>query len=645
MLPNCDRMFVLMPKKNKVLKSKWLDLLIFVLFLNVFFFHSFGTVALALLLTEGYVLVRRVFGKFGLGSSALFGISILTMFLVNSPEKIVLLTLLVIAIFLVTAYLGLKRERIGGILELALSSLLIVREYIRSGLLIVASAMRGTLRKVLQLDTIPKERSPWIKSIVAGLVVGLPLTAWLVSTLSNADPVFAAFIQDLLSEKFLSELPGRMIMSGIALLLLMPILLMQWRGYRSPLAWMSRVYFGREMSIVLLMVVVILGLFLAVQWPYVFARVARETDLSQYGVATYSEYVTRGFWDLLKVAVMVFGVSWITLLIAKNQRGREYRILWVMQGILGLEFVVFIVSIFRRVWLYQNYHGLTLARLYGLVLLIFVVGMMVTMGLRYAYQNVRWVRVEVAWMMIVIFGAIAINMESLIVKDPPTVNDRVDYVYLSRLSSDGKVGWLQAYNWAKDTLNNQYYAENLNGHMKFFTRDERRDIYYAGLITRELTRNYHSLILQYGSDEEVREYFKQVIYTTEQIAVEKPMSDKQWLNDLDKADWIDKVDITPTARVVPQWDYGFPNYKAHQDDPYFYIQGWQEVERLTGLDYVLAYSSSCNQGYDWIKQEVGYEQLLKMQELDFGLQKRISLQPENERDFDIDVSLDSPFLR
>ncbi|KKU44897.1 MAG: hypothetical protein UX62_C0046G0024 [Microgenomates group bacterium GW2011_GWA2_46_7] len=288
-----------MPKKNKVSKSKWLDLLIFALFLNVFFFHSFGTVALALLLTGGYVLTGRVFGKFGLGSSALFGISILTMFLVNSPEKIVLLTLLAIAILLVTAYLGLKREGIGGILELTLSSLLVVREYIRSGLMLLASAMRGTLRKALQLDTIPKERSPWIKSIAVGLVVGLPLTAWLISTLSNADPVFAAFIKDLLSEKFLSELPGRLVMSGVTLLLLMPILLIQWRGYRSPLAWISRVRFGREMSIVLLMVVVILGLFLAVQWPYVFASVARETDLSQYGVATYSEYVTRcrGFWD------------------------------------------------------------------------------------------------------------------------------------------------------------------------------------------------------------------------------------------------------------------------------------------------------------------------------------------------------------
>ena len=209
-----------------------------------------------------------------------------------------------------------------------------------------------------------------------------------------------------------------------------------------------------------------------------------------------------------------------------------------------------------------------------------------------------------------IFGAIAINMESLIVKDPPTVNGRVDYVYLARLSSDGKEGWLQAYGWAKDVLNKQYYAENPNGHMKFITKDERRDIYYAGLITRELTANYHSLILQYGSDEEVKNYFKQVI-------------EPERLADLDKVDWLEKVDITPTARVTQSWDYGYPNYKAHQSDPYFYIQESKENERLIGLDYVLAYDPVRKQVYQWMKQEITYNTLLEMQNQDFSLQERI----------------------
>jgi hypothetical protein len=364
--------------------------------------------------------------------------------------------------------------------------------------------------------------------------------------------------------------------------------------------------------------------------------------------------VQKGFFDLLKVAVMVFGVSWMTLLISKNQKGSERKMLFVLQTILASEFVVFIISIFRRVWLYQSYHGLTLARLYGLVLLIWVVGMMATMGLRYLYQNVRWVKVEIAWMMIVIFGTILLNMESLIVKDPPTVNDRVDYVYLSRLSSDGREGWLHAYDWARGTFNKQYNAENPNGHMKFISKDERRDIFYAGLITRELARNYHKLILQYGSDEEIREYFREVIKTRLEISSElrvdgmisdelKKLRDRE--TDLDKDDWLDNVDITPTYRISATWDYGYPNYKAHQNDQYFYIQAFKEKERLGGLDYILSYDFSSKQMYDWIKENIKYEDLLVMQNQDFSLQSRIAIQPDGERDFDIDISLDSPFLR
>ena len=141
-----------MEKNRQMGRSRWLDILIFVLFLNVLFFHSFGTVALGLFLTGGYILTGRVFGKFGLGSSILFGASILTMFLVSSTEKIVILTILSIAIILTTAYLGLKREGIGGILELVLSGFHVMYEYIRSGLMIMASTMRGTLRTTLQLD-------------------------------------------------------------------------------------------------------------------------------------------------------------------------------------------------------------------------------------------------------------------------------------------------------------------------------------------------------------------------------------------------------------------------------------------------------------------------------------------------------------
>ena len=116
-------------------------------------------------------------------------------------------------------------------------------------------------------------------------------------------------------------------------------------------------------------------------------------------------------------------------------------------------------------------------------------------------------------------------------------------------------------------------------------------------------------------------------------------------SDLDNDEWLKNVNISPVSRIGPSWDYGFPNYKAHQKDQYFYIQKSLEDERLFGLDYVLSYNPLDKQLYELIKRDIGYENLLEMQKLDFSLQKSIAAQPDSERDFDIDISLDSPFLR
>ena len=153
---------------------------------------------------------------------------------------------------------------------------------------------------------------------------------------------------------------------------------------------------------IIVMVTVVLGLFLTVQWPYVFVNVAKETDLSQFGVATYSEYVTRGFGELIAVVGLLWVVSWMAILTYKYTSPGMQKALQILHTILGLELVLFIVSIFRRVWLYQQYHGQTLSRIYGLAFLIWLSGMLVSQALRYVRRS-GLVTLEIAWSLLVIF--------------------------------------------------------------------------------------------------------------------------------------------------------------------------------------------------------------------------------------------------
>ncbi len=642
-------------------RNSWLDLFIFVLFLNVFFFHSFEIVALACFLSGLWVLLVRIFAK-GIGQavwweSGVMAVTVGSLLLVDSPEKIIVLLLFALLVMLVSVYSWLKQKSVGGLLELGLSGLIVIKEYLYSALLIVQGLMSGTLGKVFQLSQSKKQHSPWIRSIIVGGLVSLPLIAWLIATLAKADPVFAAFIQNIVSKELLTELPARLFFSVLAFLVLIPLLITQWRGYRSPLAWISKVSWGREITVVTAMITLVLGVFLIVQWPYVFVSVGHETELAKFGVATYSEYVQKGFWDLLKVVLMVFGISWVTVLLNRNQTGQEKRILLSVQGILGLEFIIFIASMFRRVWLYQSYHGLSLARLYGLAVLVLIVGLTVTMGLRYVSQRVRWVKVEMAWIFFMVLAVVGINMQGIVVKQPPTVNNRVDYVYLARLPGDGYEGWVKSYAWAQGVL------EKYTNQPGELNKEQRREIFYAGAVSRQLTQNYHELIVQYGTDAEVKEYFKQVITTkkdilfttsaTELISIwgenKKPRSEvidalSQNLADLEHTDWLDKVNITPIPRLdtIAQLYQQYPHQE--RDLTYYEVSRSKETERLQGLNAFFARTPAQNKTYHRMREDIGEAKLLTLQKQDMALRQRIGLQPEKERDFEMDISLESPFL-
>ncbi len=667
-----------MQKNELVLKNRLFDLLVFVLFFNLFLFQSFGTVAMWLLIWGIWLLLLRIFDEKTLHSSRVKTIGSLTLALamatnlsVSSPEKTVALVLISIAVLIVTTYSLLKNESIGGILELVLTGLNLTREYIGKSWGIAKAFLAGQVLSILPARQSKIDQAPWFKSIAVGLIVGLPLVVWLVSTLSKADPVFATFIEQLASQNFLDELPARAILSIFIFIITIPLLAMKWMVYSSPLSWMTKVKFGREMSVITLMIVLVMGIFLIVQWPYVFASVALETDLSQFGVATYSEYVKKGFGDLIKVVVMVFGVAWAGLLFGKNMEEKGRQLLIVAQGVLGLEFVVFIISIFRRVYLYQSYHGLTLARMYGLALLILIVGLMVTMAMRYAKQQVRWVKVELGWVMLVLFGTIWINMESLIVKTPPTVNNRIDYVYLSRLSNDGYKGWQKSLEWSSQTLE-KYAAWD-----KFYGVDERREVYYADLSMRNLAFNYHTLIMQYGTQAEIREYMKKVIASKREyvgmlnvesytylktdpnlshgaIGTNERIKKIDYLGKLDalqreleNSDYYKKVDVSYQYRAYRYpWLLLKSSPQMDSDDlGYFMVNQGEEKEMIMGWNRMLAWNPHEFRIYQTLRDQKMIDVVLRGEVRAMTTMQRIGLQHENERGFEVDISLDSPFLR
>lgn len=640
-------------KETHKRNGSWFYIFLFVLFANMFLFHSFGAVAAGLLmigLSVFEVLMFRqkgneLFAKLFIFATGLLAITVLY---VNSPEKYGLIAFAYIGTIIVAGYSMLSLRWVSGILELILTPVMMAFSYMGGGINLLLEMASGNFHKVFGISDKDKGKSAWFKSGLIGVVIGIPLVIWLTSTLSQADPIFASYTSGFFTQDFWHNWMPRTLFSLFVFCAITPLVLMKLNNYSSPLSYLRKVSWSREVVVVTGMVVLVLAAFLMIQWPYVFVSVAKETDLSKFGVATYSAYVQRGFWDLLKVAGMVLGVAWAGLIFGKNSNGITRKINFGLQTILGLEFVIFIVSIFRRVWLYQTFHGLSLARLYGLVVLIWIMGMVATMSMRYVTNKIAWVRIEMLWLVIVVMATIGLNLESLVVKHPPTVNGRVDYVYLSRLPGDGYLGWVEAYKWANTT---QLKVSAQSG---IISKENRRDAYYAWYIAAKLANNYHQLISQYGTDEEFREYYRQVTRAKLETLPDNMLidTDKPIVKDtldkvlvsLDGNEWAKKVSIGPSYGHM-LYRQGSIEFGTRMDTSLYIVSDNEGIGRLGRFDSFLSWSGANANTYQLMKRDIGTQGILDLQRQNITIMKRVLAQPKSERDIDVDISFDSPFMR
>lgn len=633
------------------MQRRWLSLLAFVLFANLFWMHEFGAMAGSLLMlgltglevaTLGNAR-NRSWAASALGVSAVLAGANLY---VSSPEKYGLIIVAFLANLIVSGYSMLKTGWVSGLLELVATPLLMGWAYIRSGIRLLVELIGGNWEKLFGETAKHKSKSSWFKSGVLGLLLGLPLTIWLIATLSQADPIFATYTKAFLTQDFWNNWMPRVIFSLVILFLVSPLILMQIGKYISPLWYVRKVSWSREVIVVTAMVTLVLGSFLVIQWPYVFAHVAQETDLARFGVATYSEYVQRGFWDLLKVVVMVFAVAWAGLILGKGSKGKTRKIFLSLQAVLGVEFVVFVVSICRRVWLYQSYHGLSLARLYGMVILIWILGMVATMVMRYVTTKISWVRVELAWAALVILLTLGLNLEKWVVHNPPTVNGHVDYVYLSRLPGDGYDGWIEAYEWIRQT---QLKASAQSG---ILSHDMQRELYYAWYATANLARHYDDLIHGYGSKAELKEYYRAITQAKRDTLEFNKLStsEKKQIDDtlgkvmvrLDGNDWERQIYLYPAHNQMVYRDLlrGGGSF-----DSGLYVISDGNVQKVpTRLDTILQWSMAGSKQYEMIKRDIGVQGILDLQKQNMLLIKRVVEQPADSRGFEVDLSFDSPFV-
>lgn len=545
-----------------------------------------------------------------------------------------------------------------------------------------------------KLGTLP------LKSLLIGIVVSLPVVVVLIALLAGADPIFQKTIENAISADIMERLIQHIFLSLVLFVGLLPLLNISYTEFKSPLRFLRSRSFGTEYSVVMTLVAMVLALFVVLQWQYVFIPAVDGVDLAQFGFNTYSEYVQKGFGEMIAATLFVFSLIWLGLVIL-NKPGKKSYLLGVQLLVLA-EFGVILAAFFRRIWLYQYFHGMTLVRFFG-GYFVAVVGLLALSLLARHLWRRNWITVE-----LVLLSAAAvllgfINIERYIVDHPPTVNKRVDYSYLSRLSADGYMGWLKAYDWSQQV--HQQLATQTQ-----FSGEDRRQLAYAGLVTQQLLNHYDQLMRVYGTPEEQQQYQQQVLthvrdnidermaemdrqlsiipigtdsalvnfQTSHSIDAErsllsyrdqlekqkidlnyalgdltKPVSEQQYVLTFSQLSsyGINQKYAANERCLQLKWcinvDYTPSYWSDMLPKSWYRLSKSAPPQPLNRLERILLYNYTEANTFQRMQQELSLEQLLRLQADHFKVYEQVMLTAKQPSDlaFEPDISLNTPFLK
>lgn len=592
-------------------------LLAVTLLFNLFAFHQNGSLSLFIFVESIYILI--------IGSKA-NRVPILTTVIslllslplilsANSFVQSISMLSSLIYLMLITLLQSEDRKYYTAIRQILLAPIDVTLSYINSGFIVLGRLLN------YQPPTKVTKRVP--VNILVGLAIGLPIFFVIAGLLSSGDPVFGHFTKEvvlnlgkIISPEFWTRTFWHILISIFILSVLMPIAYIKITRIPENLL-PNHFPFSTQIKIILFLIVLLLSTYLAVDFKYIFINVPAETSLKIFGVATYSEYVKRGFFELSLVTPIIYGVLWLGLLVFRSIKDKT---ILVLQTVIFAEFTIYLFSMFRRIYLYETFHGWTLSRIYGGSFLALVLILSAILFARH-FGRRSLVLIESLTVTAFIIFIGFFNAENFIATTkPPTVNKNIDYVYLSRLSADGVEGWIKSYTFANVTLNNNE---------KLINKDQRRQIAQAGIITNQLLSNYHNLIIRYGSADDQKKYLQ--LLNVKDFKKNEP------------------IEITlQKIYLTGPWSYSYFDFDHEASNPipitYFAYSTDQEANKLSNIDRLLTFNNSKLNAFQIINKKIGFEKLLDLEKRYFQLYKKINLQPKNERTYDQDISFESPFL-
>ncbi|MBP9773384.1 MAG: DUF4173 domain-containing protein [Candidatus Peribacteraceae bacterium] len=254
--------------------------------------------------------------------------------------------------------------------------------------------------------------------------------------LSQADPVFKHVIDEISK-----EVVPRFGYSLLIAIVLTIVLTMRFVVTQSDDSHAFRFLKFHELFFPTLSIVVLFAIFLVIQAKYLFGS---HENIQIYNL-TYSDYVRKGFIELLTASFFGGLLSYIVILRARSletiTRKRE---LTAVNVLLIIELFLMLASALKRDYLYMDTYGITRVRIIGEAFIWWLAALFVLLFVFAVYKRVREEKFFAGLGIvsaIAVIGLNTINMDAMIAKAQPP-NGRVkDLYYISLLSTDASSQW------------------------------------------------------------------------------------------------------------------------------------------------------------------------------------------------------------
>ncbi|MCJ7733079.1 MAG: DUF4173 domain-containing protein [Anaerolineales bacterium] len=218
-----------------------------------------------------------------------------------------------------------------------------------------------------------KSIAPYLR----GILLALPVVAVLAALLSEADPIFSEWLQELIKLLRLEKLPEyilRMFLISIWTFLLAGLFLHALGKSKEEKlvgldqTWPPRFLGFTETKIILGAVNLLFFSFVTIQFRYFFGG---EKNISLEGF-TYSEYARRGFGELLAVAFFSLFIIMVLSSITRREEKKDRITFSVLTGLITAFIGVILFSSLQRLALYEAAYGFTRLRTYSHLCILWI---------------------------------------------------------------------------------------------------------------------------------------------------------------------------------------------------------------------------------------------------------------------------------